>query len=149
MLRISTLLLALVLASPVWAQGFIVPRGPIPPHVQTCMADSALYQGLVIHRLAGLTREEAKVSLGFSMRILAYTMETDPRPKKMTIEEAEADAMSKLNEIYDMEPFSRPIANAWGSRMMQECIDDAEADFPPPEPDWRERHHNAEKGHTA
>ncbi len=115
------------------AQGFQVPRGTmIPPHVQQCMGDMTIYQGFVVYRLAGITLEEAKVSVGLSMKVIRYQVESSGVTPKRPINEVEADTYEKLEEVYAMDPFSGPVANAWASGKIQTCIDAAEKKMPKP-----------------
>lgn len=102
--------------------------GQLPPHIQSCFNEMGVYQGFTLFRLAGLSKEEAEVSLGFTMRILAYRVEQSGKPPKQPLEDVRADSQSKLDEIYAIEPFSEPIMQAWASEKMDACV---EANAPP------------------
>lgn len=130
-------LLALLI-TPVFGQGFSIPRHTqIPPHVQQCIAGMALYQGFFMYRLAGITHEEAIQSLEMSMKVLKYQYEQSGRPALRPVDEVHADARAKLDEVYELEPFSLAIVNAMTSNKMQECIDAAEEAMPKPEEQQR------------
>ncbi len=123
--------LAFIVASPVTRAQILVPA-PEPAMLE-CQIDFSLRNEFAIYRLAGLTKEEAKVSVGFSMRVADYytqeiVAQGGPLPDR-TLEEQRVFADQLIEEVYAMEPFSKPIVNAWSSNAAAKCLEEAEGDI--------------------